>query len=235
MQVLSAEEQVVLSPCILICIIKQWHFLRRGKSRAINCQSSLLLGTITSARIFTVRYFCTNLPDKHLHWRKRAIRKPPISTHQNGLLGRISLKREVEVCPQKTQVYTNTELAWRTVSTVKTCYLWLPVLQKSSNDRADNMGCRAIALCSVLSTPPCSRFSKNIKKKQKGKQLSFVKGRALCQKSLLQLELLTAGNIAMHIFKHGHLKQANPSTTTVRRKCHSDCTRLCIQWYVAVS
>lgn len=101
MQVFTVEEQVVLSPCILICIIKQCHFFRRGKSRATNCQFSLLLGTITLEGIFTVRYLYMNLPDKHLHWRKRAVRRPPIATYQNSSRGRISFKREVELCPQK--------------------------------------------------------------------------------------------------------------------------------------
>lgn len=71
----------------------------------MNCQFSLLLGTFTFKRIFTVRYIDTHLPDEHLHWRKRAVRRPPISTYYNGSWRRSSFKREVEVCPKTPQAY----------------------------------------------------------------------------------------------------------------------------------
>lgn len=72
-----------------------------------------------------MRYRDTNLPDKHLHWRKRAVRRPAISTYQNGSWGRSSFKREVELCPKNPQAYKHGASLENSKYKSNMCYVWL--------------------------------------------------------------------------------------------------------------
>lgn len=120
-----------------------------------------------------MRYIYKNLPYKHLHWRKRAVRRPPVSTYQNGSWGRSSFKREVEVCPKKPQAYKHGASLENSKYESNMRYIWLhQFCRKAAILRQTALESRASSL--LYSQSPLHRNSpkRSIKsKKIKGSPL----------------------------------------------------------------
>lgn len=176
-----------------------------------------------------MRYIDRNLPDKHLHWRKRAVRRPPISTYQNGSRGRSSFKREVEVCPQNPQAYKHGTSLENSKYESNVCYLWLhQFCSKAAVLQQWALGSRPSSL--LYSQSPLHRNSpkRSIKsKKIKGSPLWKVEhcAKGACSNP----SFLPQETWPCNLFKHGQLKLGKPQSYHFQKESAATVTPVAVQ------
>ena len=156
-----------------------------------------------------MRYKDTNLPGKHLHRRKRAVRRPPISTCQKGSWGRSSFKREVEVCPKKPQAYKHGASLENSKYQSNMCYVWLHQIcrkaailwQTVPESRASSLLCAQSPL--HRNSPKRSIQSKKVKGSPWWKA-------ERCAKTACSSPSFTQRPWPRDLFKRGHLMLGKP-------------------------
>lgn len=177
-----------------------------------------------------MRYIDRNLPDKHLHWRKRAVRRPPISTYQNGSWGRSSFKREVEVSPQNPQAYKHgASLKNSKYESNVTYYIWLHQFsRKAAVVQQSALGSRPSSLLYSQSPSHSNSPKRPIKSKEvKGSPLR--KAEHCAKGACSNPSFLPQETRPCNLFKHGQLKLGKSQNNCFQKELAVTVTPVAVQ------